>query len=585
MSASPDTAGELGELLAALREDTITDAQAERLIALLRDDPNARRVYIHQMALVANLLDSLGDVHPSSFVPHPSESVGAAVERVGAAVELPHQLDAASPEALIPPIIIDSSPTIHYPLSTIGSSLGGWLLSYAVATVLTGAAILGAWFYKVSHDYAINGPWSPSMAVIQHEKQPEPKPQTVGRISALADCRWADTGPAPAGSAIPLGGKYALASGLMEIAYDSGAKVILQGPCTYEVDSAAGGFLSLGKLTARVERSEVRTQGSEHSPLTTSHYPLATTSNPQSLIPNPRFVVRTPTAVVTDLGTEFGVEVDALGATQSHVFRGKVELRAAGGGQDSDAQPIPLGENESARVEAGQDRAVRVIRLSAKEARPGGFTRQMPCRMPIKVFSTGQRVNEGDEDPHWQIIARTDDPHFEPRPAVVTAVGPTCMPNDVSRSQWISTANNLPWLPDNVTYTFRTTFELRDMLPGSAVLRGQFVVDDRVAAIRLNGQPVPMPEGQSGPHSEYRRFAAVKGFVEGANILEIDVYNGDPAHKDRPASAMALLVELEGSFVCAGHSPAAAEGNSAAVVPGRSRQEAGGTTKTAGGNK
>ena len=29
-----------------------------------------------------------------------------------------------------------------------------------------------------------------------------------------------------------------------------GAKVILQGPCTYEVDSAAGGFLSVGKLTA-----------------------------------------------------------------------------------------------------------------------------------------------------------------------------------------------------------------------------------------------------------------------------------------------------------------------------------------------
>ena len=38
----------------------------------------------------------------------------------------------------------------------------------------------------------------------------------------------------------------------MEITYDTGAKVILQGPVTYEVESAAGGFLSLGKLTARV---------------------------------------------------------------------------------------------------------------------------------------------------------------------------------------------------------------------------------------------------------------------------------------------------------------------------------------------
>ena len=40
----------------------------------------------------------------------------------------------------------------------------------------------------------------------------------------------------------------------MEIAYDSGATVILQGPCQYEIESARGGFLSLGKLTARVEK-------------------------------------------------------------------------------------------------------------------------------------------------------------------------------------------------------------------------------------------------------------------------------------------------------------------------------------------
>ena len=64
----------------------------------------------------------------------------------------------------------------------------------------------------------------------------------------------------------------------MEITYDSGAKVILQGPCTYEVESARGGFLSLGKLTARVEKgggrgkAEIRNQKSEirsnpHSPL------------------------------------------------------------------------------------------------------------------------------------------------------------------------------------------------------------------------------------------------------------------------------------------------------------------------------
>ena len=54
--------------------------------------------------------------------------------------------------------------------------------------------------------------------------------------------------------------------------------------------------------------------------------PLAILS-PLSPLPSPLFSVRTPTAIVTDLGTEFGVEVDKLGATQSHVFRGKIALR------------------------------------------------------------------------------------------------------------------------------------------------------------------------------------------------------------------------------------------------------------------
>ena len=49
----------------------------------------------------------------------------------------------------------------------------------------------------------------------------------------------------------------------MEITYDTGAKVILQGPVTYEVESTDGGFLSLGKLTARLEKEG---RGSEGAP-------------------------------------------------------------------------------------------------------------------------------------------------------------------------------------------------------------------------------------------------------------------------------------------------------------------------------
>ena len=55
------------------------------------------------------------------------------------------------------------------------------------------------------------------------------------------------------------------------------------------------------------------------------------------------FVIRTPTATVTDLGTEFGVEVNKEGATDTHVFIGEVQI-ATGSGQG-----LPGGKHESSR--------------------------------------------------------------------------------------------------------------------------------------------------------------------------------------------------------------------------------------------
>ncbi len=158
-----------------------------------------------------------------------------------------------------------------------------------------------------------------------------------------------------------LGRKYSLASGLMELTYQSGAKVILQGPCTYEVDSANGGFLSLGKLTARAERA--RAEGGLATP----------------------FTVRTPTAIAVDLGAggEFGVGVDRTGKTDASTFRGSVELRPAGGGEGV-AQAVILRENESATVGAGQD-AVAVTRDTGRPAR---FTRRLPERATFGAGGT-----------------------------------------------------------------------------------------------------------------------------------------------------------------------------------------------------
>ncbi len=246
-----------------------------------------------------------------------------------------------------------------------------------IATVVTGLGLLaGSLVYVTHHKQMADDTLQPTPSIAKRDRKAMRSDMDfVGRVSGMVDVQWSDIQTATIhGANVPLGRKYALSSGLLEITYDSGAKVILQGPVAFEVDSRDGGFLSVGKLTARLEKKQSAISGQQSEPaasmanhkseiinqksLASSPQPLAPNSNPQSLIPNPSlspipnplFTIKTPTATVTDLGTEFGVEVSKEGNTVSHVFRGTVEVRPiARNGQRG--QRLLLTANESAQVE------------------------------------------------------------------------------------------------------------------------------------------------------------------------------------------------------------------------------------------
>ena len=126
--------------------------------------------------------------------------------------------------------------------------------------------------------------------------------------------------------------------------------------------------------------------------------PKSEISDPQSLIPNPLFSVRTPTAIVTDLGTEFGVEVEKSGATRSHVFQGKVELRnrSASGSEvvasKGNDRVILLRASEAARVERGPDDTTVITR---EPGQPDRFIR----RMLIAASQSGSSSNGLPQQP------------------------------------------------------------------------------------------------------------------------------------------------------------------------------------------
>lgn len=117
----------------------------------------------------------------------------------------------------------------------------------------------------------------------------------VAMLSASENSIWKNGAFQP-GQSFAAGEVLNLLSGFAEIAFDCGARIILQGPATLEVASAWETSLHRGTLRASV---------------------------PQEAI---GFRVRNPEVDVVDLGTDFSVVTDELGASEIFVHEGAVEV-------------------------------------------------------------------------------------------------------------------------------------------------------------------------------------------------------------------------------------------------------------------
>jgi hypothetical protein len=361
---------ELHDLLDAVYEDTFSDSQVVQLQALLKNSCSARREYLRAINLHGTLYWDLGgEPQPGRLSSASRPTVIRETHSVASSDDTRSKIPGESPVSALPSSRFPPFLTNTFP-GTAGYFSSDWPVAYLVATVILVIGLMIASLVPVSHVQQI-GKQSPAPSV--ERQQLEPNRTTVGHVAGTVDCQWSKEDTTVIGGApIYLGCKYVLSSGLMEIAYDTGAKVVLQGPVTYEVESPAGVFLSVGKLTARVQKSEIRNPKSE----TISKSPNLQIS--KSEIPHPSltsdlcplFSIRTPTATVTDLGTEFGVTVSKEGATQVQVLQGSVEFGEIG--QES-------GTGHRSRLTVGQaaeiTRHSRGIKAVVFEA--GSYTRRL----------------------------------------------------------------------------------------------------------------------------------------------------------------------------------------------------------------
>lgn len=191
------------------------------------------------------------------------------------------------------------------------------------------------------------------------------EPVYVARLTGQRDCRWmkGHVGPAPAAH-LAVGRTLELASGLIEITFDHGARVVVEGPATLGVTSADGMSMDLGQLRARVPARAVG------------------------------FQVTTPTVKITDLGTEFGLRVDRGGQTEVHVFDGQIQAELVADGQKA-SKPLKLTANQAARFYPGWNEAGRIafngqtfsrlVQLGPPPA-PGRYTEAGPAGNPMAYW-------------------------------------------------------------------------------------------------------------------------------------------------------------------------------------------------------
>ncbi len=379
-----------------------------------KNDDLFERIHGFVMAGATDELDECRLIEFERLLDASDDACRAYAEYMHASMLLPsilqgiHEDEPAVPEPVLPTILGYFAAPYHGAIGFFSQEVP---FSILIATLIFGLAGLIGSMMTVQHYEQLAGrsPTAADRPFNSSEKAPKsllPKEmEFVGRITGMVDCKWSDDKNylPPGGDYVALGRKYKLDSGLIEITYNTGAKVILQGPVAYEVESANGGYMSVGKLTGKVEVEKAK-----------------------------GFFVRTPTAVVTDLGTEFGVEVDKSNVTTSQVFQGKVAMRVATSGKAA-ASEMLLAEGESAQIGSNG----RVTRSSVSKAtaasNPIGFVRAMPKLQTVHV------LNPSFEEP-------------------VVAIGEALYFDKIPNSVWKKTGNGgagiqsiqgtMPWEPD-----------------------------------------------------------------------------------------------------------------------------------------
>lgn len=240
-----------------------------------------------------------------------------------------------------------TEPTEPTPVSPANSPLGKRMM-WTIAAIAAAILLVAGWAIRSTDDPSKpNQPTGPSVAQTPSAPvAPDNRPDTTfATLVQSIDATWEDDHSSQSGDRLDAQ-TIRLQSGIVQVQFDSGVEVTLEGPAAYELQSIDRTKLAYGLLSATVP------PGAEG------------------------FRVDTPSAQVIDLGTAFGIELDRDGLSKVSVFDGEVEVVT-----DKDRQKRLLTEGQS--VELSSDGSMSDIAFETQR-----FEKLWPFSSGI-VKSTG----------------------------------------------------------------------------------------------------------------------------------------------------------------------------------------------------
>jgi hypothetical protein len=181
----------------------------------------------------------------------------------------------------------------------------GSLLDFAEATAETDRSWKG-WIPAAVAVCAFVA-WLASASILSKEAA------EVAHIAELKNCRWMHQGEvSEEGTLLRVGQRIELSEGQAKVLFDTGAKLLLEGPCILEVKGPNAAFLTLGSAEVLADSKE--SEG---------------------------FTLATPSSKFVDLGTAFSATVAPDGLSRLEVSQGKVNLVVE---KDHDTHLLQKGE-------------------------------------------------------------------------------------------------------------------------------------------------------------------------------------------------------------------------------------------------